>query len=147
MRYFFKADGSEWKAVDDGVVNIGLGNVFGESWDSPIEWTDGHPGDGRNTLNVQTMEIVEYQPPIDYQSIANQIESAFLQFIPNHQGEAYLTGAVKALVWTAKPAVTEAIKAGALVDARDIIESLTLPTEMQSDQQTLISQLNSLIGA
>ena len=88
-----------------------------------------------------------YMPKIDYEAIANQVETAFLQFIPNHQGESYLTGAVKALVWTAKPAVTEAIKAGALVDARDIIESLTLPTEMQTDQETLISQLNSLIGA
>jgi hypothetical protein len=145
MRHFFKADGSRWTSVDDATFEMGLVNVLGDDWAHAIE-VETIPSHGRDTLNPQTLAIIPYVEPTDFNEIAKQLEGAFIQLIPNHQGESYLTGSVKALVWGAKTAVTDAVRSGALVDARDIIESLTLPTEMQADQQTLISQLNSLIG-
>lgn len=88
-----------------------------------------------------------FTAPIDYQAIALTLETAFLQLIPSHASGSYLTGSVKSVVWGAKSSVTEAIKAGAMVDAKDIIESLALPTEMQTDQQALVTQLTALIGS
>ena len=108
------------------------------------------PGQPTLYVDLTTKELTEYNKrknaPSLQPDVNTVLESAFLQLIPNHQGGSYLTGSVKAIVWGSKTAVMEAVKAGELTDAKDIIESLRLPTEMQADQASLVTLLNSLIG-
>lgn len=82
----------------------------------------------------------------DFAAVAKALENSFLGMLQTHVGQVYVTTQVKVDIWTAKPAITEALRAGALQDAKDILDSLALPTEMQSDQQALSAQLATIIG-
>lgn len=69
-----------------------------------------------------------------------QMQAAFQAMLPNHLGQSYCTTAVIKAVEDAKLEITDANEldpTGSM--AKAILQSLSLPTEMQADQQTLLN--------
>ncbi len=97
------------------------------------------PNDGRDRLINGT--VVPYVAPV---SLNQQLETSFLSLIPKHIGQTYCTGAVIAAIMQAKVAVINANEidpSGYM--ARNIVASLSLPFQMATDQQNLLSQFPS----
>ena len=118
--------------------------------DNPLKilafaYSDG-PGKIKESFDPAIYEEVELEAlPQGYEmeptpkSLNKQLEEAFLQILPSHIGQPYLTDTVIAIIMTAKEGVIDANNidpTGALAAAT--IRGITLPSEMEADRQQLL---------
>lgn len=90
-----------------------------------------------NGALVGTEEIEAPDPP--EKTLNTRLEEKFLQIMPAHLGQPYCTQAVMSAIMTAKVAIIEANKidpTGYFASA--VLNTLSLPSEMDVDKQTLM---------
>lgn len=83
--------------------------------------------------------IVPYVAPVTPESFNTSLEQSFMAMLPDHIGQPYLTGTVISALGQAKLVVTEYNRLGQYALSKVVIQTITLPTEMDADRQQLLT--------
>lgn len=81
-------------------------------------------------------EVAKAMPSV--KEVNETLESAFLNVLPKHLGQPYLTPEVMLAIGSLKQSVTDFNRLGLYAISSQMISGLKLPVEMEADKQALL---------